>query len=75
MGEAETGFSIDDELDNQLYIAAAANPWVTTGRSDFLLLYSKRAPAGGSRYPDIWAARLGLPASRGSYSFLPFTKR
>lgn len=73
--ETDGGFPVDPDLDNQLYIAITVNPWVNNSRSDYLLLYSKRAPIGGSRYPDIWSLRVGLPVSQGGYAYLPFLKR
>ena len=60
---AGVGYSVDYTNDDQLSIAAAANPATTDGASDVLLVYAKHAPNQHTRDFDIWAVRIRVPVA------------
>lgn len=75
MAEPGVGRAVDYAVDDQLFIALAANPSGGVNRSNILTVYSKRLPEGHGRDMDIYGVQVIYPASNGHYLFLPSVVR
>lgn len=65
------GRAVDYALDDQLFVALAANASSGPNTSDILAVYSKRLLEGHEYNMDIFGVRVTYPVSKGNYVFLP----